>query len=227
MANFTRSTKGHALDNYELLKFIFDRPDDGVEWYFQDDYEDLDLGNSKIVSFCGWLFSEIKGIHESFSEKQLSMGFNYLINSSCSSTCYSFLDQSVPLEDRLLAIHGMLNVFRDVFACRCKPTVMHATQATSGRTNLNYICYMWWDIFPRHGVPYSSHLAPIDDAIISVLRQTLEIDHLACKEAGLHGLGHWYSARPDEIEAIVQQAISALPESLVSYGLDAAKGKIQ
>jgi len=43
---------------------------------------------------------------------------------------------------------------------------------------------MWWDFDCWYSTP--------DSALLATMRSILAIDHVACQESALHGLGHWH-----------------------------------
>lgn len=59
------------------------------------------------------------------------------------------------------------------------------------------------------------------------MEQILYLDSDACRESALHGLGHWYSAYPQEIPEIIAQFFSKHPNlrpELKQYGEQASIG---
>jgi len=62
------------------------------------------------------------------------------------------------------------------------------------------------------------------------MAQTLEIDHVACLEGALHGLGHWHVYCPAEVEHIIDEFLaerSNLPSDLLEYARDARIGGVE
>jgi hypothetical protein len=89
---------------------------------------------------------------------------------------------------------------------------------------------MWWDLLPIAGAPGDPSRRTFDRAAVDVMADVLALDAVACQESALHGLGHWRSAYPDAVEAIVDRflasATRARPE-LVAYARSARSGCVQ
>lgn len=62
------------------------------------------------------------------------------------------------------------------------------------------------------------------------MERTLQLDNIACQESALHGLGHWHSAYPKEVERIIdaflQSNLNIRPE-LEQYAQSARIGMVQ
>src|SRR5882762_7500623 len=160
-----------VMDLDKFVSFIFARPDDHKEWYFAEDFIDPNLSADTAVELSGRVFSDIGDYANRFTEAQLSLGLNYLINPSCSSFCYSFLQSSVTEAARMSAIASMYNVFQCVFTKIASEMPSHNVHTPP--YSYNYVCYMWWDVFPRHGIPTQRDLKGIDNAILDTLRKIL------------------------------------------------------
>ncbi len=88
---------------------------------------------------------------------------------------------------------------------------------------------MFWDICPLTYLEKSDHSFELADAIFAVLEQTLRIDHRACREGALHGLGEiacWYESR---VAQVVDRFLASTPmdEELRRYALLARDGLVQ
>ena len=119
----------------------------------------------------------------------------------------------------------MFNVFDKVFNRTCCDLVRQRGAASG--LDYGYICHMWWDIFPRHGIPYDSGMTAIDTTILEILERLLLLDGIACKESGLHGLGHWHVAYPERVEEIIDRNLSSIPMPLSEYAALARQGDVQ
>jgi hypothetical protein len=116
-------------------------------------------------------------------------------------------------------------LFREFFAWRCETVLGHMSHGGA----LNTICYMWWDLDCWYSIP--------DSNMLPMLRSILAIDHVACQESALHGLGHErkiLNANP-EIEAIIDDFLRDdflrrkpdLSPELREYALSARAGVVQ
>jgi hypothetical protein len=111
-------------------------------------------------------------------------------------------------------------LFREFFASRCEPALGHMSEGGA----LNGICYMWWDLYCWYSIP--------DSNFLSMLRTILAIDHMACQESALHGLGHQRKIGKDnqEVEAIIDDFLRRernLRPDLREYALSARKGMVR
>lgn len=211
----------------DFAKFLFDRPADSLEWYFMEDYEEPQLEKAQIVDLSATIFRDIGMFANEFNERQLCLGLRYLINASCSSSVYSFIDPELPFENRAKVISNMFSVFNEVFAKRCHQQTTFSDLEDSLPFTYAETCYMWWDIFPRHGSPRSLVMTETDEKILETIEKVLGIENFACKESGLHGLGHWYGARPEEVDGILERVLPRIPSELIAYAGEASKGNVQ
>jgi hypothetical protein len=98
-----------------------------------------------------------------------------------SKVFFALGDNSIEWVLRERVINSFEILFREVFAVRCEPVLGHLEEEGSP---LNSACYMWWDFDCWYSTPAS--------ALLTVMRSILSIDHVACQESALHGLGHWF-----------------------------------
>lgn len=210
----------------EFTKYLFERPADGLEWYFRDDHEDPSLPKNLLVGLAADIFRGVAKIGSQFSERQVCMGLRYLVNPSCGPVAYLYLDASIDFGMREQAISNMQFVFSDLFARKLDKVGVY--RGHSG-VPMGYgeTCYMWWDMFPRHGVPRQVDMERIDSVICQTIGSILDINVLACQESALHGLGHWFSSRPDEVEAVVKSFLPRVPSALRQYAFEAMQGMVQ
>jgi hypothetical protein len=96
-------------------------------------------------------------------------------------------------------------LFRELFAARCTPTLGHWSEVGSA---LNSACYMWWDFGCWWMEP-----DPLTPAFLESMRSILAIDHVACQESALHGLGHWHGrhAHGAAVENIIDEFLKNEP----------------
>jgi len=66
------------------------------------------------------------------------------------------------------------------------------------------------------------------DTVLNVLERTLTIEHRACREGALHGLGHIANSCPENVREIIDGFLSKnkLDDKLVAYALKAREGNI-
>jgi hypothetical protein len=209
----------------EWVRFIFDHPVGGPQWYFQPDAPYWIGAADLTVEYITRLFEKPFPSLTPFSDEQLNQGFWYLVSNGCSDMIFSLSDESVGLERRIRCLKSVLSIFAQVFAARCSPHLSHLDE--KGAHPLNSACYMWWDLFPlatKPGTP--SHKALAEEAL-NVMAETLTLDSLACHESALHGLGHWQHACPQDVRRIIDRFLEgnkALRPELISYAQSARCG---
>jgi hypothetical protein len=123
-------------------------------------------------------------------------------------------------------IRSVETLFREFFAARCAPTLGHLSE---GCTALNSTCYMWWDFDCWQAAPGPLTRDPCASAMLACMRSILAIDHIACKESALHGLGHWHTAQGSAVESIIDEFLKnerGLPEPLREYAINARRGYV-
>ena len=209
----------------EFVEFLYQRHEDDKEWYFAEGFMPPELNSETQVLFATQIFKNAEAYAKTFTERQFCLGLNYLINPAASWHCYSYLESSVDEAVRLSVFDSMYDVFSLVFDQRCRETVSNRADLPSA--TYSYMCYMWWDVFPRHGIPFESYLQETDRTIQSLLARLLTLESVACKESALHGLGHWHAAFSDFVEETIARASLQIPESLKEYAKRAGTGDVQ
>jgi len=109
-------------------------------------------------------------------------------------------------------------LFREYFAVRCGPELGHLGEGGP----LNGVCYLWWDMDCWYAIPRD----------VSMLRSILAIEHPACQESALHGLGleRRSGGAGSEVEGIIDEFLERhanLIPGLREYALLARRGMIQ
>ena len=94
------------------------------------------------------------------------------------------------------------------------------------------------DVSPELRESYKAHARSIDTedhremerSVLKLMQRTLDIDHLACRESALHGLGHWKFEHPDEVELIIDNWLekhkNTISNPLKEYAEAARTGRI-
>jgi len=124
-------------------------------------------------------------------------------------------------------IRSFETLFRELFAVRCTPSLGHCSETGSP---LNLACYMWWDFDCWSPAPDPLTRNPNDSAFLASMRSILAIDHIACQESALHGLGHWHHAQATAVESIVDEFLKSdgdLPDAMREYAAAARSGYVQ
>lgn len=234
--------KGDLTFN-EWIDHVFDHSDPG--WHWEDDapYWNPLTAPSQALSFLGRLFSNPSFLIDLFTPNQIGGGLNFLVNNSCSNYAFVFLNEDLPIEERVRGIHAIGTLYLELLSRICQPELSHGRRAQSPEsTQADYICYMFWDLFPlyaRSKSPFKSTQAEVaahlDDhlkveaACLDAMETTLAIEHIACQEGALHGLGHWATDYPERVRGIIDAFLRSTDprDGLLVYAKAARRGDVQ
>ncbi len=227
-------------------------PGGDTDWPYTFDLEEAPAEAAKLLTYMTRLFNAPCEPMANFTLAQVGQGYWFLA-SGCWGCARTITDLRLPETDRLACVRAMETLYRGLFAEHCAPTLSHLE---SSENPLNVVCYMWWDLLPwgdyedlvrPDGAPaededdvefLESRVVPeklaqfrlLHLAMLETLREILRIDHLACREGALHGLGHLQELYPHEVSQIVQEFLygeKALPAELIIYAEAAAEGAVQ
>jgi hypothetical protein len=209
----------------DWVYFIFDHPVEGPQWYWANDAPFWNGPSALTAEYVSRIFEEPCPALEGYSDAELNMGLNYLISPGLGEHMRCLDDPSVPLAARLRCVQACGSLFRKLFLPRCSPHLSHLDEP--GRSPLNAVCYMWWDIMPVYGGPRLEDRHALHRAALDVMATVLDFESLACAESALHGLGHWHRAYPERVEGLIDGFLAthsdARPE-LLSYARSARCG---
>jgi hypothetical protein len=135
-------------------------------------------------------------------------------------------DGRIDWEVRQRLIRSIEALFRGLFAARCSPVLGHLSET---RNPLSIACYMWWDFDCWCAMPDPLTRNPYDAAFLASMKAILAIDHVACQESALHGLGHWQHAHKSEVAVIIDEFLQRSPhirKELRQYAYDARRGHV-
>ncbi len=185
---------------------------------------------SELDEFCGRDAATLQRLTEVFECASTLLGhyedesLDQAFWDLSSTVLVSVRDESIEWAVRERFIRSFEPLFREFFAVRCRPVLGHLSEEGSP---LNSACYMWFDfdcwrftIDPLDG-------NPVDSAFLASMRAILAIDHVACEESALHGLGHWHHDHPVEVESIIDEFLACGPrlrEDLREYACSARAG---
>jgi len=145
------------------------------------------------------------------------MGLNYLISPGLGEHMLCLGDGSIPLGDRLRCLRSCESLFRMLLLPCCSSHLSHRDEP--GRSPLNGVCYMWWDIMPVDGGAVVEDRCALQLAALDIMANILQFDSLACQESALHGLGHWHGVFPRQVESLIDAFLAihahARPELLI------------
>jgi hypothetical protein len=191
----------------EWIQYVFNHPVNDPQWYFDLDAPDFRAAEEDYADLICETFSRAGDDLVRFSDAQVNQGVWFLASPSGSNFIFSLRDGEVPTRKKVAGIRSIYDLYRDCFAKRCTETLGHVDEP--GASDLNPICYMFWDVCPISYLDGAKDPRDLEDAVFSVLEDTIRLPHRACIEAGLHGLGeiaYRYEAR-------VRQVVDAFLET--------------
>lgn len=81
-----------------------------------------------------------------FSNRQIGLGLDFIFSNTHSNLANDFKQADVPYQRKEKAVRSLVNLFRDVMAPRCEPQLSAGSKES--HSDLQYICYMFWDVCP-------------------------------------------------------------------------------
>jgi hypothetical protein len=172
------------------------------------------------LSLMTRLFSNCGSLLAPFTDQQVADGLVFLASAGESDWMYYIYDPLIDRQVRFDCIRSIEGVYRDCFAPRCRKSTLHLSSDTNP---LNSVCFMWWDRFPSGGT------SDANKELIEVMARALQIEHPACQESALHGLGHWQGTSEDRVHAIIDEWLAKhpqLPSTLRAYAEAARDGNV-
>ena len=192
----------------DWVAWVFDRPVPDPGWPLGGRTDWNVLTPSLSLEYLRRLFEESGELLRQFSDAQVNKGVFFCIDPGFSDYAFSLLDRTLLWAPRLRCVRSILRLF-EFFAARCSPHLSHLDEL--GANPLNSICYMFWDILPIYGHSDEPAFANLDHALLAVMTETLRLPCDACREGALHGLGHWQSDYPNEVQQIIDRFLAENP----------------
>ncbi|HMO63929.1 MAG TPA: hypothetical protein PKE47_01660 [Verrucomicrobiota bacterium] len=214
----------------EWIEFVFARLVTEPAWYWEDDADEWQGTPERTAELLAETFERSGEVLEPFDDAQVNQGLWMLAGESHGfARCVS--DAAVPWLKRAAVLEGIFTLYRDCLAVRCTNHLSHldVPAETPATSPLNAVGYMWWDIFPVAAEPEDPACRERDQLILSVLERTLDLPHDACREAALHGLGHWERAYPERVHDAIDRFIwgnRKIPAALRNYAYAARHGDV-
>lgn len=177
------------------------------------------LGDVQTLTYATRAFENARQVFAPFSDDEIRDG---LWSFASEWGLHGLADMSIDYDLRLRCVQSIYTLYTDLFMVRCEPYLSAMRQDEPNR--LNTLCYMWWDIFPFYGNLSGDERKP--NEFLPLLERILSLDHIACQESALHGLGHM-SANRTEIERMIDAYLKRnthISESLRNYALSARGG---
>ena len=211
----------------EWLNHVFDHEvaDKLPKWYFTEDAPAFEASPVEIADMLGQTFLNAGNDLIEYTDAQVDQGIWYLAGTSGSDFMSALASSEVPLTKRVEAIGNIFHLYSDCFAKRCAEILAHISEEGPP---LNSSCYMFWDLCRFSNLEGMLGYKETQDAVLNVLEKTLAIEHIACREGALHGLGHIANSCPEKVREIIDGFLSRnkLDDKLVAYALKAREGKV-
>lgn len=212
----------------QWLTHVFDHPFDpqSKSWWHLTDDVDWNPTHDPLQSlrYVTAFFKRPGVILNQYSHGQIDQGLAYIVDGS---ECMHLLrDPKLPLQAREACIHAMEMLYRDLMVPLYGP---EEDKFTHDPQQPNYACYMWWDIIcigPGMDMPSAENM---EQAVFRVFRSVLTLKAEPCLTSVLHGLGHWQSERPREVESIIRHFLRTrkdISQSIREYAQQAMQGHV-
>lgn len=197
-----------------------------LEWYFESDAPQFTVESEELAELWCCMFENCGHGFSQYTDDQIGMGLWYLFSGSCSDLVNKISEPSLSIDIRVKCYQSLYYLYQDCFRQRCNPMLGHLSE---GKTRLDCFCYMLWDISPLGWLPDGAE-SDIENALFDLLARALQIDHPACVESALHGLGHLALTYPMRADAIITSFLdNASPSTrpkLIEYAHKARLGEI-
>ena len=226
----------------EWLGHVFGPPESKAAWYWDVNapYWDSGADPHQAVEFLTTLFSNPSILIGRYSASQIGVGIEYLISPSASDHAFALLNNRVPIERRLACLRHIATLYSELFACICPVHYGHMDDGPEPLNGASAVCYMFWDVFPmfdrtkndlvRDDADVRNHLhehVAIEDACLIAMDRTLLLDHPACQEGALHGLGHWAHGYSERVDRIINEFLKRdITDEIRQYASNARTGCI-
>ncbi|MFK4794240.1 hypothetical protein [Sphingobium sp. ZW T5_29] len=178
----------------------------GNAWHFDTDAPWWDPAPAVAVDYLTRLFSDPVPALAWFSDAQIAQGLTYLMNTSASGDSGWLYSQDVPVGARRRCIEAIAVRFEQIFVPRAPQILSHIDEPGNA---LSIPCYMWFDVMPSVALADDPEREGLHAAMLETMERILRSDNAACQEAALHGLGHWASACPSAVAAIIDRYLEA------------------
>jgi hypothetical protein len=209
------------------LKYAFDHEvtDKLPQWHFTEDAPLFEASGDEMTELISQTFLRAGKDLTQYTDAQVDQGIWHLVSSSGSDFMSALADSEIPLPKRLEAIENVFYLYSDCFAKRCAEILAHLSE---DGPPLNSSCYMFWDLCRFSNLEDMLGTKETQDTVLNVLERTLTIEHRACREGALHGLGHIANSCPENVREIIDGFLSKnkLDDKLVAYALKAREGNI-
>lgn len=182
--------------------------EDWVVGVFDPTVEDPWPPPDQELEYLTRFFSDPVGVVEGLSDEEIGVGLWSVLDSGGAGTALALNDASLALDARIGCVRQIRFVYRDLFMPRCAERLGHLSEQ-GGR--LEMICYMFWDVACFGGPAGEREGNLFEDAVLDLLEDTLYLEHAACQESAIHGLGHRIGRHPERSPAILSRWLHTGP----------------
>jgi len=224
-AEFTFEEWVEYLFEHEFPEYGFDHP---VNWFDYGEHPGELIWNDlekpgETVAYMTRLFENATEVLKPYSDLQIANGLWFLINDMANAPASEMVSKG----QRVALAKSIYVLFEQIFGPRCDARLGHSLTTQDDVNPLNTVCYMWWDIF-FFPAPDDKYKLETMHEVLRVMQKTLALDSIACQEAGLHGLGHWWQGGQEMVETIIDGYLKAnkgrLSVELEAYAISARGG---
>ncbi len=210
------------------IAHCFDHPVEDPAWHFEIDALEWSAPRAVTLAHLTRFFQSPSAVLGPYSDEQVDQGLWFIAHAGSSDFVFAIVDATAPVTDRVACVAAMAGLYDELFAPRCSPTLAQAPDDATPANALNSACYMWWDLLPLFPCPADPDRSAIDLAALGVMRHALQMDSVACQESALHGLGHWASGYPAEVQAAIDAFLERgdVHPAIRQYALDAREGHV-
>lgn len=211
------------------LRYLFDRPVSearGQEWYWSLDEPHFEATPLEWTRIQTVLFANAGTDLAPFSDDQVGMGLNYVMDNGLSNVPFAAVQAGVPLDEAMRMMRAMPALWRDCIGPRLVGVHEPIGSASS---RLGFVCYMWFDVWPTFWKVW--HEPRWQDAVWRVLRDMLGTPCREVQVAALHGIGHErkHIGQQDEIDRTLAAFIRSIDDTdtnLKTYAESARQGMV-
>jgi len=211
------------------VEWVFDHPVADPKWYEEENAEFWVSSPAVIIAFITRLLEAAPTHLRGFSDAQADQGLWFLASSIFSEELSHLYSEGVLQSQRQRCISSMYTLFEEYFAVRCSRHLAHINEA--GANPLNGACFMWWDFLAHYTESPGGRIGgEMNTQMLATMERILKLNHDACTESALHGLGHWQHFCPAEVAAIIDRYLIDNPDlrqELRTYALRARAGRVQ
>ena len=232
---FLPAQMGLSPDRYAAaLRYLFERPvpapgSSESPWYDDVWAEPFDATPLQWVHIQTALFNAAGQDLAPYSDEQVGMGLNYLINAAFSDVPSALREDRVPAIDRLRLMGALPWLWRECIGPRLAH--VHAPVGSDAGGTLGFVCHMWFDIWP---IPGADSDDPVwAQALWDVLDDMLAVPCRAVQIAAMHGIGHergrLLQPLERELGRRIERFVTALPagdDDLRKYAAAARAGRV-